>query len=435
MKKRHKMKRNSGKMISICIMMLCIMGVFRLNAGASDTVAMSTVAVLSGEEEKILFETASPGIIAVEIGLNFWDASVMDGTDSVRAILKNSSGTVLADDYLKIPAGADVTDLKSDCAVFYSENILPPGEYSYTFRNEGAHDYSLLYEVIRYPSKAASISIKPTVKMKTEEYKLLKYSAVPSSAYPEFERIYSSNKSVAEVTSYDRREIEIYAKKAGTCTIYYKLKNGNTVSTKVTVANPAPKLQYRRLTMNVGDTIQNTLKFANGKVKWSGSNKKVAAVTGTGKIKAKKIGKCTITAAAGKKKYKCTVEVVRKIPDFIAYIDSYNKKSHCFTVKIENKGNAELTIRSDDAKVKKTGSKSSGKALKVSAVTIKPGKTKTLKFKVKGSAKGYNYKKVEIIYKFRYDGKTYEGNMCSDLDESAYRSGNNYYYTYSSEEE
>lgn len=52
----------------------------------------------------------------------------------------------------------------------------------------------------------------------------------------------------------------------------------------------------------------------NGKVKWSSSNKKVAAVK-KGVVSAKKAGKCVVTAKYAKKKYKCMISVVKSKED------------------------------------------------------------------------------------------------------------------------
>lgn len=61
------------------------------------------------------------------------------------------------------------------------------------------------------------------------------------------------------------------------------------------------------------ETVQlNILKYnepIKAKVKWSSSNKKVAAVTGTGKVTAKSKGKATITGIYNKMKYECNIKV------------------------------------------------------------------------------------------------------------------------------
>ena len=60
-----------------------------------------------------------------------------------------------------------------------------------------------------------------------------------------------------------------------------------------------PKTKY----VNVGKTFKVTRKVTgaykgNKTLKWKSSNKKVATVTSAGKVKAKKVGKATITATA-----------------------------------------------------------------------------------------------------------------------------------------
>lgn len=69
------------------------------------------------------------------------------------------------------------------------------------------------------------------------------------------------------------------------------------------------KLNKTKITMKVGDTFKLKLKNNKKKIKWSSSKKKIVSVSKKGVLKAKKIGKSTITAKVGKKKYKCKVKV------------------------------------------------------------------------------------------------------------------------------
>ena len=74
-----------------------------------------------------------------------------------------------------------------------------------------------------------------------------------------------------------------------------------------------PRLSKTKVYMAKKDTLRLKVKgYKAGKVKWSSRNKKVATVNSKGLVKAKKIGKTTIIAAAGKKKLKCTVIVEKK---------------------------------------------------------------------------------------------------------------------------
>lgn len=66
--------------------------------------------------------------------------------------------------------------------------------------------------------------------------------------------------------------------------------------------------------MYVGDSYTLYVGGTSKKAKQSSTNKKVATVSSKGKIKAKKVGKCTIKAKIGKKTYSCklTVKKARK---------------------------------------------------------------------------------------------------------------------------
>jgi expansin (peptidoglycan-binding protein) len=71
-------------------------------------------------------------------------------------------------------------------------------------------------------------------------------------------------------------------------------------------------LNKKNVTLTVGKSITLKMKGTKKKVKWSTSNKKVVTVSKKGKVKAKKVGKATVTAKIGKKKYKCKIKVLKK---------------------------------------------------------------------------------------------------------------------------
>lgn len=77
-----------------------------------------------------------------------------------------------------------------------------------------------------------------------------------------------------------------------------------------------PKLSKTKITMTVGQSKKLKVKGISKKrakrIKWKSSKKKVVTVTKTGKLKARKAGKATITAKVGKKKLKCKVTVKKK---------------------------------------------------------------------------------------------------------------------------
>ena len=71
----------------------------------------------------------------------------------------------------------------------------------------------------------------------------------------------------------------------------------------------AGKINMKKATLNVGQTLQLKVTGTKGKVKWTSSKKSVATVSSKGRVKAKKKGSATITAKIGKKKYTCKVTV------------------------------------------------------------------------------------------------------------------------------
>ncbi|MDY2922637.1 MAG: Ig-like domain-containing protein, partial [Eubacterium sp.] len=71
-------------------------------------------------------------------------------------------------------------------------------------------------------------------------------------------------------------------------------------------------LNKTKLTLTVGKSYKLKLKNNKKKIKWTSSKKKVATVSKTGKVKAKKAGTARITAKVGKKKYVCKVTVKNK---------------------------------------------------------------------------------------------------------------------------
>ncbi len=90
------------------------------------------------------------------------------------------------------------------------------------------------------------------------------------------------------------------------------------LSTK-NVQAATPKLTKKSISMYARNTKKLYVKNnrQKKKVKWSSSNKAVVTVSKNGTVKAKKVGKATITAKVGKKKLRCkvTVKPALKIAD------------------------------------------------------------------------------------------------------------------------
>ncbi len=112
----------------------------------------------------------------------------------------------------------------------------------------------------------------------------------------------SSNSKIAKVSSSGK----VTAVKKGTANI--TVKNGNLSQTfKVTVKNP--KLNATSLKLKKGKTFKLKITGKIGKATFKSSNKKIASVTTSGKIKAKQKGKATITVKTNGITLKCKVTV------------------------------------------------------------------------------------------------------------------------------
>lgn len=81
-----------------------------------------------------------------------------------------------------------------------------------------------------------------------------------------------------------------------------------------TISSAKVKLNKKNLILFVKQTYKLKLKGTSNRVTWSSSKKNVATVSNKGLVKAKKIGKTTITAKVSNKKYTCKVNVMRNKP-------------------------------------------------------------------------------------------------------------------------
>ena len=115
----------------------------------------------------------------------------------------------------------------------------------------------------------------------------------------------SSNKKIAAVNNNGK----IKAVKKGTAKITV---TNNKVSKTFTVKVKNPKLNAKSKTLKVGKTFKVKITGKIGKAKFKSSNKKVATVNSSGKIKALKKGTATITTTANGVKLKTKVTVKAK---------------------------------------------------------------------------------------------------------------------------
>lgn len=314
---------------------------------------------------------------------------------------------------------------------YYTDYPVKEGKYYLNFSTHSDKSCKISYEVYRYSGFTTAINFPSNLNMEVEDVEKLQISnKIPYNSFLGADNVSSSNEKVVEV-HYNQNDDTwyVYALKAGQTTLTIKLKNGNVYRSKVTVTNPAPKLNYTSYRMCTTDKVKVQLLYSTGKITYKSSNKKIATVSKSGVVTAKKIGKCTITVKNNGKTYKMKVNVVRQDPDFGARLTAYNTRNNYFTVKFKNNSNKALTILRGTTKVMDADYKSFDRNINLSkSYTIKPGKSKTIKFKVKGKPTWYKYIDFTLQYKFKFDGKTYTGRTWSD--DSVYKKGSSWYYTY-----
>jgi flavodoxin len=114
-------------------------------------------------------------------------------------------------------------------------------------------------------------------------------------------------------------------------TVYAKSNTSKTVS-----------ISAKELSLTKGQSAALSVKNNGKKVKWVSSNKKVAAVNGKGKIKALKKGTAVVTAAVGKKKYKCSVTVSDKKANVLIVYFSTTGTTKSAAKKIQKETNGTL---------------------------------------------------------------------------------------------
>ena len=117
-------------------------------------------------------------------------------------------------------------------------------------------------------------------------------------------------------------------------------------------------------------------------------------------------------------------------PDFAAILYSYNTRSNYFTLKIKNNSKKSIIIQKGTTKVIDCDYKSFDRKVTLSkSQTIKPGQTKTIKFKVKGSTTWRHVNDFTLYYYFKLDGKKYYA-KADVLNTSKYKKGSSWKNTY-----
>ena len=210
----------------------------------------------------------------------------------------------------------------------------------------------------------------------------------------------SSNANVASVNGGT-----VYAKAAGSCIITARLSDGTTLPCSVTVQSEPQKKAYLSKTsfnLYVGQTgMLYVRNLGNRTVTWSSSNANVASVNG-GKVSAKAVGSCTITARLSDgTTLTCKVTVTQKSqPQKKPSLNKTTlnlKVGDSYTLVVNNRGNRSVTWSSSNANVASVdGGKVSAKAAGSCTVTARLSDGITLNCKVNVTQKSQPQKKPSL---------------------------------------
>lgn len=129
-----------------------------------------------------------------------------------------------------------------------------------------------------------------------------------------------------------------------------------------------------------------------------------------------KTGKCKITVTAKYKGQTCSDSFILKIKStlkknlyVLGSLDNYNTRSNVFKMSLTNRSQKPITIYSKSAVALDEDYISFDRNLKMTKnrekITIKPGKSKTISWKVLGSTTWYKVNDFEIHFKCKYKNK------------------------------
>lgn len=393
------------------------------------SVKKSTVVLKPGESKEIVFSTTKPQILIMTYVITLYGNSKILNKGTYGIKLKNSKGTVLKNDILTIKNLTKDMGWYGD--VYSSGKLIAADTYTYVISNNSKASLSFKYNIEKFDRAMTNASIKKTIKVTEGEYKTISIHKKNSEAFL-VKDIKADEKGLNVLLFFKNGQLAIEGLKRGNYKVTFKLDNNKKFYMNVTVEAPKPYIKWYEYRLNRGERFKNKLVNAPGKVTWSTTNKKVATVSKSGKVKAVGKGKCYVVAKCKGKSYRCKVIVDILDPNFGAVLYDYNTRDNYFVVRIKNKGRKNLYITSGN-KVEDVDYKSFDRKISLKKkVTIKPGQTKYVHFRVKGRNTWYDYEDFTLCYKFTYDGKSYEGHTWDE--DSVYKKGKSWYGTYWDEE-
>lgn len=173
-------------------------------------------------------------------------------------------------------------------------------------------------------------------------------------------------------------------------------------------ANAAVKINKTSVSVLRGKTYNLKITGTKKKTKWTSSNKKIATVSASGKIKGIKKGRCNIYAKVGKKKYTCKVTVKQPVTSIKLSKKSISlNKGKKYTLKAriapKNAANKAVVWKSSNTKIASVSSKGVVTAKSAGTTTItataKDGSRKkaSCKVTIKGSSNSNKITNIKFI--------------------------------------
>ena len=355
------------------------------------------------KNKTIYVDTAKPGTFIVKLKLK---KTKNTGTkDSIKCTITgiDSSGKQIYKKAFK----PDKVDKKKGTYLYWYNvpKLVQPGRYKVVIKSKKGRSYTINYKVKFYTKFTEKLKNYDTEQLTgVNYYTYLDVASADGGML--YGKIKSSNPKVISA-KYDGMEGKFYIYghgKPGKATLTITLMNGKTYKVKARIYKPC--LDWSSYKLFKGEKFKDVFYNYAGKLTYWSSNTNVATVSSKGVVKAKGIGTCYIYCKGGKWKDKTKVTVKRLLPDFDAYIDAINNTDYVYELKFKNHGSEPLYI----FKKGKSGE----------YITIKPHKSKML----------YKYYDDQdfVEFYFRYDGKTYKGQL--DWEDSVYYSNGKWYYTY-----
>lgn len=417
------MRKNLKRLIVVVLFVICYLGI-ATTANAATFIREGKVPDCDEEDFDITVKTPGLYVLFLQTESEFEDED--EDVDFDYSIYRDNEDYYYSSDLY----WEDSFTLKKDHIYFCYKYIDKPGKYNYWLEND-ADFTNIKYELYLYSGFPEKVIVND-ITLEVTKSKPIVFNNTPTDSFFGTTDYKMSNSSICSITADKNMNLTVHGDKVGKTRVTLYSANNEMVSFNVNVVNPkVPRFKEKKVTLCKGDKYTNPL-YTSSKIKWSSSNKKVATVNSKGKVTAKSIGRTTITAKVGKKKYSYKVKVEYQYPNFNVSLDSYNTRGNYFVAEFKNYSNKPLTIYSSGAKALDDNFKSYDRNLRLTSSTIKirPKSKMKVKFYVKGRVTWYNVKDFTIYYKFKFDDRTYNGRFWYAGDSSAFKIGKKWYYTY-----